>query len=483
MNRLLPFCLVFAGLLLAFRPGHAQPQPYRFDLKAEKLDVPAGPWRVGRVLDLRADRSRLGTVRRGLDNLLASANFTQPLAAEILQFIRAQVPAQASGRPVLMRVFTLALSEDIRPTSEHSEAELIADFLKPQPDSTFRVLLAVGETTRHGGLLDVTKQHPANIALVLQQALRKLAALPIAPATAETLSLADALGGRGGAAAQKFAIQKTTEPKHGFYHSFQEFRDNAPTEPEFPFAVQHIAHSGKRWVGSDEVQVNYLSTDNKRPNWPVGTSGLWGLSDGNELLMVYRGRFYKLLAAPDGHSYTFMGPPVPLPVSTSNVVGAALLGGVAGAAIASSANGPNTMVPYELHLASGRVVPIEEAGQTDPNGFSTQPDTAGVFVYRRPDAGKNQSINFSATSQPATTLSAREWTAITWRDRRKELKICIQLGTGPETCREFVPDFSRPTYLECVVPAGGGPPELKLVSAKEEAFELKRIQRVATTAR
>lgn len=481
MNRLLPCYLAFAGLILLVGPAHAQSSAYRFDLKAEKLDVPAGPWQVARVLDLRADRSRLGTVHRGFNNEAVSADFTQPLAPELLQFLRAQLPARAGARPVLLRVFALVLNEELRANSEHAEAELVADFLEPQPDSTFRVLLTVGETTQRGGL-DVTKHHAANIALVLQQALRQLAALPATPATAEALSRADALAGRGGAAAERFAIQQAAAPKRGFYRTFQEFRDNAPSEPKYPFAVVHIAHPGKRWAGTDEVQVTYLSTDNTHPNRPVGTSELWGLSDGNELLIAYRSHFYKLLPAADGRSYTFLGPPVFDAKAAANMTGAALAGGLLGAAIAGAANAAGPRDPYELHLASGRVVAVEQTGQTDADGFTTAPDTARVYVYRRGDSAKDQAVAVSGTSQPATTLHPWQWTAVTWTDRRKELKVCAQLGAGPAACSEFVPNFSQPTYMECVVPAGGGPPALKQVSVKEGQFELKRIQRLAKAA-
>ncbi|WP_210517885.1 hypothetical protein [Hymenobacter terricola] len=477
MNRLLPFCLAFAALLLA-RPGQAQ-SAYRFDLKAEKLDVPAGPWQVARVLDLRADRSRLGTVHRGMNNAVVSADFTQPLAAELQQFLRAQLPAGPGTRPVLMRVFTLALNEQLRASAEHAETELVADFLEPQPDSTFRLLLAVGETAQRGGL-DVTKHHAANIALVLQQALRQLEALP-AP-TAETLSRADALAGRGGAMAQRFPIQTATAPKRGFYRSLQEFRNNAPTEPQYPFAITHVAHPGKRWAGTDEAQPTYLGTDDKHPNRPVPTSDLWGLSDGTEMLIAYRHSFYKLLPAADGRTYTFMGPPVFDEKAAANMAGAAAMGGLLGAAIAGAANSAGALDLYEMHLASGRVVPVEQAGQTDADGFAIAPDTAKVYVYRRSDPAKDQTVAIGAANQPAQPLHTWQWTAITWTDRRKELKVCAQLGTGPEACREFVPDFSHPSYLECVVPADGGAPELRPVSVKEGQFEMKRIQRLARAA-
>ena len=168
-------CLAIAWTLGTGGASHAQAPSYRFDLAAEKLDVPAGPWQVTRVLDLRADRSRLGSVRRGVENLSASADFIQALAPELLGFFQAKLLPRPTARPVLMRVFSLAIAEDLRLSSEHSEAELEADFLELQPDSTFRVVLSVGETTRRNGL-DVTRFHPANVALVLQQALRQLQA-------------------------------------------------------------------------------------------------------------------------------------------------------------------------------------------------------------------------------------------------------------------------------------------------------------------
>ncbi|MBF9222020.1 hypothetical protein [Hymenobacter ruricola] len=479
MNRSLPCYALLGGLLLFSFSGHSQSQPYRFTLQAEKLDVPPGPWQVTRVLDLRADRSRLGAVRRGLGNEMASADFTQPLSAEVLQLLRTRVPAQPGARPVVMRVFTLALAEDLRANSEHAEAELIADFLAPQPDSTFQVVLAVGETNRRGGL-DVTKLHPANLALVLQQALRRLAAVPASSQMPETLSQADALAGRGGAMTQRFAIQGAAEPVRGFYRNYQEFLDNRPSEADYPFAIAHVPHTGKRWAGTDEIQVSYLGTDVDHPNRPLYPGNLWGLSDGREMLIAYRSRFYKLLPAADGRTYTFIGPPVYDEKAATN---AAVAGGLVGGALAGAVGGgAGPMAPYELHLASGRVVAAQNAGQTDADGFATAPDTAKIYVYRRPDSNK-ESVTFNATGKPALTLQARQWTALTWQDRRQELRLCVQAGAGPESCQAFVPDFSQPTYLECVVPSGGGAPTLRPVSAKEGLFELRRIQRLAKAAK
>ncbi|GAA4370870.1 hypothetical protein GCM10023185_45760 [Hymenobacter saemangeumensis] len=466
-------CIVrWLVLLVICQPAQAQEGPYLISLPPHNISLAASPWRVAQVLDLRADRSRLGAVHRGLDNQLSSANFPYPLATELRQWVHPQ-PTTA-GRPVLMRVFTLSINERLGVGSEQAEAELIADFLELQPDSTFRALLMAGETTHRAGL-DATGLHAANLALVLQQALRRLAALPATSTSAETLSPADARAGRGGAMAHRFAIQQAATPRRGFYRSFEEFRDNKPSEPDFPFYVEHKPRPGKRFAGTDAITPNYLHLDEQHPARPVPCTGLWGLSDGRELLMVYRGRFYQLLPAADGRSYTFMGPPVLDAEGAANVTAAALVGGLAGAAIASVANSAGPLALYELHLASGRVVPAETAG-TDAQGFATAADSAGVFVFRRSGGNDGQSVTLSATDQPATALAARSWTAIRWRDRRRELKLCVQVGSGRQDCQEFIPDFSQPTFLECIVPSGGDPPILRVVSAKEGRFEVKRMQ-------
>jgi hypothetical protein len=301
------------------------------------------------------------------------------------------------------------------------------------------------------------------------------------PANSETLSRADALAGRGGVLARRYPIQAAgAAPKRGFYRSFEEFLNNTPSEPAYPFTIEHIAHPGKRWAGTDEVQPNYLHTDKSHPARPVWPSGLWGLSDGKELLIAYNNHFYKLLPAADGRTYTFIGPPVFDAQAAANVATGAVVGGLIGAAVASAANGTRQMDPYELRLASGRVVPLQDAAQTDANGFAKAPDSVRVYVYRRADAAKGKPVTFSASGQDDLELQARHWTALTWRDRQHELKLCVRVGTGPEGCQAFVPDFSQPTYLECTVPADGGAPVLRAVPAKEGLFELRRIQRFRT---
>ena len=467
------FCILLASLLLA--AGTVRAQFYPIELTREKLAVPASPWQVVRVLDLRPDRSRLGPVRQGLRNEAGSANFAQPLAAELLQVLQVQVPLQATSRPVVMRVFTLALSEDLRANSEAAEAELVADFLEPQPDSTFRVVLAVGESTRRSGL-DVTKYHAPNLALLLQQGLQQLAATAV-PAQPELLSRAEALAGQGGAQSQRFPIQLAATPRRGFYRSFQEFRDNAPSEPDYTFAIEHIAHPGERWAGTDEVQAVYLRTDAKHQRTLVSRSNLWGLSDGREMLIAHRGHFYKLQPAADGHRYTFLGPPLFDEKTANNVAAAAALGGAVGAAIASAASSAPPVLPYEVHLLSGRVMPVPEAGHSDSS--HSVPDTARVYVLRRAESPKSQSVALRLPGRATQDFVARQWLVVPWTDRRQELSLCAQAARGAETCFRLVPDFSQPTYVECIVTTDSEPPTFRQLSAREGAFEIRRLRLLA----
>lgn len=189
---------------------------------------------------------------------------------------------------------------------------------------------------------------------MLQQSLRQLAALPLTAPTTETLSRADALAGQDGATSPHFAIQTAGTPKRGFYHTFREWRDNTTSKPDYTCENEHIPHAGPRWAGTDEVQVAYLRTDAKHQRTLVGRNNIWSLSDGKEMLIAYRGRFH----------------------------------------------------PDEVHLASGHVLPAQEAGQTDAIGFQKMPDTARVYVFRRADSPKDRAVTLDVNGQADEPLPA-----------------------------------------------------------------------------
>ena len=431
MKQWLFFALL--GLLLPNWPVRGQAQDFLVRLAPEKLALPAGPWRVVRVLDARADH-RLGQVRVGLENRLVPAAFAQPLAAEVLAFIQANTPPQPAARPVVLRILTLAVGEDLRATSETGEAELIADFLEPQPDSTYRVLLPVGEYLRRGGL-DVTGHHAANVATQLQAGLQQLAALPLAAPAGETLSRAAAAAGQGGAAAQRYPVQTQPAPR-GLYHHFAEFRNHAPAPDARVYEVKYPARPNERQQLTGEVRANYIDRTADYPREPI--RDVWGLNDGQQDYISHSGIFYPLRPAADGHSYTFLAPPPYNPQKAGTMAAAAVAGGLAGAAIAGAlqANGPPA-VTYELRLATGRVTTAEDFQPT------AQADTAVVWVYCRPNKAQQEDYNVLLDGKLAGVLYAQSGLRLTWL-RTTEEPLCVQqrpAGPAAPVCLPFHPDF------------------------------------------
>ncbi|MDQ2792398.1 MAG: hypothetical protein M3Y12_00095, partial [Bacteroidota bacterium] len=261
-------------------------------------------------------------------------------------------------------------------------------------------------------------------------------------------------------------------------------RDNAPSEPDYPFAIEHIPHPSPRWAGTDEVQAAYLRTDAKHQRTLVSRSKIWGLSDGKEMLIAYQGSFYKLRPAADGRNFTFLGPPLFDEQTASKVAAAAVVGGALGAAIVgAAANAEPPTLPYEIHLASGRVLPVPEAGQPGAARAPKPPDTARVYVFRRADSPKDRAVALHVNGQAGQALPACQWVVLRWTDRRQEMSICAQPGAAPDNCHRFVPDFSQPNYFECVVPADGSPPTLVPVAAKAGAFEIRRIRLLTANRR
>ena len=132
-----------------------------------------------------------------------------------------------------------------------------------------------------------------------------------------------------------------------------------------------------------------------------------------------------------------------------------------------------------MNLASGRVVPVPDAAPTAADGSLAVPDTAQVYVLRRADSPKNRLATLRLPGRAPQRLAARQWVVMPWTDRRQELTLCARTEGGPDTCFSLVPDFSQPTYVECVVPADGGVPAFRRISAKEGAFEIRRLRLLA----
>ncbi|MCC2548181.1 hypothetical protein LJY25_17155 [Hymenobacter sp. BT175] len=442
----------------------AQTNPYLFDLQKVTLTVPASSYHVAQVVDARADRSRLGVVQRGIDNVPVSANFRQSLEAELMALFQRQLPPQPGSRPVVLRVHAFNISERTTAASEKATTELVVDYLVEQPDHTYQVLLSTGELVETGGI-EVTSKHAATIGQALQQSLARLST---APALAgPVLSLAEVTAGKGGAADVRFPIQ--TQPmRRGVYRSFEEFINNNPTLAEGPFEIVRRPHASRQWAGQDEVEAYYLHLDAAHPRRLV-RDGAWGVSDGKAAYILDGSYYYEM--TPSGQNYTFM---TRAGANPDAVLAGALVGGLAGAVVVGAVSSGRPQ-QAELHLMTGRVVLGPVLGD-NPDAIFAQADTAAIYLYRRPDARANQELTVTVDGQAVGTLPVNGFLALSWQNRRKEITICVQ-GSAP-TCYAFVPDFSAPNFLECALPtATSTTPTLKPSPAKEGMFYVKKFRR------
>lgn len=456
----------------------AQPTAFRISLEKEHLGVPAGPWRVTQVLDARADH-RLGLVRVGLTNNLVPAELAQPLPDEVAALLR-QVPARPPGwpeaRPVTLRILALAVGEDLRPSSETSEAELVADFLVPQPDSTYRVLLPVGDYQRRGGL-DVTGHHATNIAALFEKAMLQLALSPAEAPPTETLTRAQALAGQGGAWAVRYPALAAPS-RSGVYHSFAEFRNHAPAGEQKPFTLRHPDYATKRQLATHELEAEYVdTTGGTTERSPI--RGAWGLNVGQQDFIFYRDVCYPIRPSADGRSFTFLAPPPYNPEKAQDVLVGGLAFGLIGAAVASAQYDKEARtIPYEIHLATGRVVPTSDF--IDP--LATRVDTAVVWVFRRPAKAKAKATpdpadwNVLLGGKLAGILSPKSCVRLTWLSAA-DAPLCLQerpAGPAAPACVPFHPTPGHPLYFEAST-APGGALLLAPLPAAEAQWQMRRI--------
>lgn len=448
-------------LLLLPLASYSQSTKLEISLRQQALPAVGGVFHLDKVVDVRPDRSSIGSVHRGLANQLVPAVLAGSLEAELTPLLQQALPPGPATRPVVVRVHTLAVHEIITAMSETGSAEVELDFLEVTGPDTYRLLLSAAELVESKGL-DVTSKHPDNLRRALQQALLQLAAA-VPPATTATLTWAQVAAGQEGVL-PPFPVQ--TQPlQRGVYTSFNEFRQNAPTGTTGPFEVLRKTRKGAQWAGTEEADAWYLHLSAAQPRHLV--RGAWGLSDGQTAYIFYQGRYLPLQTAAANY-YTFTGSHQP---DGNNVLAGAILGGLAGAAIASSI-GTNQPQLYELRLASGRVVTsLQPSGA---GGFAAA-DTAAVYLYRRAEAGGDAPLRVTVDGKEAGQLSPGQYLALSWRDKRRNMAICVR-GEREEQCHTFMPLFSTTTYLACTPDSATAAPTLQPVAAKEGLFQLKHIR-------
>lgn len=450
--------LCYLPFLLLPLSSYAQGPVYQVEMTTQTLTLPNPKFYVAEVLDLRINKNTIGWVQRGLNNLPTPANLKDGAAPCLTKWLQGQLPAQPGARPVIMRIHNLRVAEVTKATSEKASATVDVDFVVQQPDGNYYVLLRHPDEEIHGGL-ETTGFHDDNIAVCIQRGLMLLNTLPWEQRLAGAQPLnAEQIHYRNGKvpAPYTYPILTAATPTRGIYTSFLDFRRNQP-DTATPFEVERKPRTSAEWQDTDEITL-YNSTGATRTELPK----VWGFSDGHQLFIRHRNRYYPLRRA--GNDFLFEGH---AGADAGAMSTAGVVGGLAGTAIAAAATSGKRQ-EYTLDMATGRVsdfVYMERLSQRD---------TAMVVVYRRPGGVKN-TVDVLLDGKPLGELAANNMLEIPWTNKTQEVTLCT--GGATPACYSFIPDFTAVNYVELKLKTEADKPVLEAAPMKEGVFYTKKMRR------
>jgi len=457
--RLLCLFLLFSLPLL---PVWAQtPSKYILDLRADQAKpIATEALYIAQVVDLRLNQNNIGWVQGGMYDNRILANFRGSFKQELTSFAQAASPRKPNARPLLMCVRELQVTEHAKPTYQTASAELVVDYLY-QNANGYHLIAHTADAITTKSILDATAYHDYNLAKVLNQSLGKLATINLEQliATTPAMTWEEVLGSEDLSQAS-YPIMVDSLLRSGVYSTFQEFRNNAPSQIG-SIQVDQVPLQGNGWAMSYQAIPHLYTTEGHRVSI---SNKAWGFCDGKQFYIRHDKAYFPLKRRAD--DFTFLGLTPPnwrdhsaniSPMGEPRVV------------IVHSA--PNLPMEYSLNMATGQVHEF-----TPPIAPMAAPvDTTSIVVYRRPDAAPDQVITILIDGQVQGTLHGNEYVVIPWADKKKELALCAR--TNQETIYRFHPNFLAGNYLDCrLTSTTQAAPRLRLVLAEEGATYVSELK-------
>jgi len=297
----------------------------RFSINKDSI-----PFKIAEVVDGRRDKKVIGIIQLGLNNRKEIAVFEKPGLQEIENlFQRSGLISRETG--FVLRVSKLFISEITQTWKETAKAELAVDFFIPYQGRYYH-LTSIYTTVEPNGL-DVTQTHGANIVSVVEKSLAQLASglnsMDEAKSyTRENLddpqfSFRDI---------DSMPIIQTDQYKDGYYTTFDEFLNNAPSLDITCKAK--LGAKPKIKCGDKEESIN-----------------LYGYAKDNQLYVLFHQRFYPLEKTDNG--FFFRGPDEISPRVTSDMTTGWIAAGALGGGLAASSHKYQAL--YYIDLRDGSI--------------------------------------------------------------------------------------------------------------------------------
>jgi hypothetical protein len=389
------FFSLLLGCLTLARLGAAQVVQYLPPLVAVHAVLP-GLVGVSRVVDARpSSPPTLGYSLAGGAGP-QPVTFAQPLAPTLLAFLQQQVPlSKIPGQELVMRLTRLEIEE----LKLQAVARLEAEFYRMAPDSSYQLVARCTKAAQRPvtGRREVALiVHSQNLSDVLQRALSTggnlTQWLPNGPRRPNSQLQAPESVGPAGSRWPILAEGATRRP--GFYRTFDDFRNNRPTEADHLEVERHPTSNAER-ADDYGVAPYYREANGRRKPATI----YWGFSDGQHAYIRFDFAYYRLLPQPGGFMFDTQAK------LRSN--GALyVMGGIYPVASIKPRE------RYELDLDTDTGVPFLPAHHTlKPQSQLLNPQSrpTQLLIYRpRSAKGPTAQIRL-APDQPAQSLAAGEY--------------------------------------------------------------------------
>ncbi|RZL07897.1 MAG: hypothetical protein EOO62_16365, partial [Hymenobacter sp.] len=300
-------------------------------------------------------------------------------------------------------------------------ARLEAEFYRMTPDSSYQLVARCAEAARRpmtGKRETSLVAHSQNLSDVLLNALSiggNLAQwLPNEPR--RSISQLRASESAHPAGPRWPILAEGATRQAGFYRTFDDFRNNTPTEADRLEVERHIASNAER---TDDYGVTpYHREANGRRRL---ATAYWGFSDGQHAYIQFDLVYYRLLPQYSGFVFYTQ---VKLRGHGAPGYGTATL----------------TRERYELNLDAGTGTPFLPAQHLpNPQNRPTQ-----VLIYR-PRSAKGPAVQIRlASDEPAQSLTAGEYLQFS-PAASQLLTVRMQLASGVEATLPVLPTADAPT--------------------------------------
>jgi hypothetical protein len=278
------FAAIFFSCFLLFSPVDSVSSQTLISLKGKKALIKKPKFYIAEIIDARSDKEFVGIVQRGMNNKQEPAQFKGGLQEELGHCLAKYLQSKPGLTPLIVRVLKLNIFERTLPTSETAIAEVILEFYHKSDQGLVLIKSAGSTVTSYG--IDVTRSHPGNISLSVQDCLSQVNAVLSKEQPTVNLQFVEykkLFDTPDILKENDYPIVKNKPLSKGVYRNFIEFRDNAPGITGFSFREK-----------SNPIGNEYDATRGVIKSKGEVLENVWGYCDGQQIFIKVGEEFFEV---------------------------------------------------------------------------------------------------------------------------------------------------------------------------------------------